>query len=96
MSPAAAGKLPDPSFETLVDVLAAPALVALGAYAPEGQQKKVDLPNARFTIELLRVLRDRTAGTRNDAESKHLEAMLDGLQRTYVAVAQREKGGGAK
>jgi hypothetical protein len=95
MSPAAT-KLPDPTFETLVDMLAAPALVALGAYVPEGQQKRVDLPNARLTIELLRLLRDRTAAGRSDAESKHLEAMLDGLQRTYVAVAQREKGGAGK
>jgi len=87
-------RVPDACFDTLVDVIAAPALVALGAYAPPGQAPKVDLVHAKLTIELLRILRERSDGRRNEAESKRLDEMIDGLQRTYVAVVKKSRAEG--
>lgn len=87
------GAFPEPSFTALVDLLGAQAFVALGGYAPPGQEPTVDLPHAEFMIELLRVLRDKSNGQRTPEESKRLAETLDGLQRSFVAVKQREPAG---
>jgi len=84
--------LPPANFETLINVLMQPAAMSLGLMAPPGQEVTVDLPQAQVMIDLIRLVRDKTEGTRSDEETNFLNQTLDGLQRAFVAVKQQQDG----
>lgn len=82
---------PEPDLGALVVFLANFALLHLGE-APEGEAGGLppDLDQARFTIELLRVLKGKTEGNRTPEEGRLLEAILYDLQMRFVrAVSPR-------
>jgi hypothetical protein len=83
--------LPPANFETLVNVLMQPAAMALGLATPEGQEPTVDLEQAQLMIDLLRLVRTKTAGSRTDEESAFIDQTLDGIQRAYVAIKQQQQ-----
>ena len=83
----------DPSetgFSTLVLMLATAAMVHLGtATDPAGGETKLDLEQAKQMIDLLEVLRNKTAGNLTIAESNVLDNLLFDLRMHYVeAVGQ--------
>jgi hypothetical protein len=59
--------------------------------SPFTGQREVDLDGARFTIDLLGVLQQRTKGNLTDQETRMLSESLRELQLQYVAIA-REVG----
>jgi hypothetical protein len=77
------------NFDALVAMLSAPAMVALGA-VPDPATKKAEpqLPMARYLIDLLGILEQRTAGNRSPEESEALDETLHSLRMMYV---QRSK-----
>lgn len=81
--------LGEASFESLVSMLTTPAMVALGL-VPNPATKKAEpqLPMARYLIDLLGVLEQRTKGNRSPEESQALEDTLHSLRMMYV---QRSK-----
>jgi len=77
-------------FETLVSYLSTTALFQLGLLAgPSGERIPPDLVNARRTIDLLEVLREKTLGNLTSDEERLLEASLYELRLGYVEI---EKG----
>jgi len=73
-----------PSFLDLVSVLAEPVAVYLGdVQLPDGKSAE-NLELARFHIDLLEVLKDKTAGTLSAQESSVLEELLYRLRMRYV------------
>jgi Domain of unknown function (DUF1844) len=77
--------LGEANFDALVAMLSAPAMVALGA-VPNPATKKAEpqLPMARYLIDLLGVLEQRTTGNRSPEESEALEETLHSLRMMYV------------
>lgn len=82
--PVTPGAGPAPSFLDLVSLLAEPAVLYLGdAQLPDGSTQE-DLPMARLHIDLLDVLRQKTAGNVTAQEAAILEDMLYRLRVRYV------------
>jgi hypothetical protein len=82
-------ELEAPSFFDLVAMLAEPVPIYLGdARLPDGQSAE-NLDTARFYIDLMDVLRQKTAGNLTAQESAFLEDLLYRLRVRYV---QKSRG----
>ncbi len=82
--------MPEPTFTTLMSTLSMQAMLALGVIAPrETEQVMIDLDQAKFTIDLLIMLREKTKGNLSAEEEGELVASLADLQRVYVARVQQ-------
>ena len=89
--PAPAGGAGQPSklFLSFLAQLVQQGLMQLGQVEnPFTNQREVDLEGARFTIELLAVLQEKTKGNLADQESRMLSEAVRELQLQYVEIAQ--------
>ena len=75
----------------IVEQFAAQALMAMGAIPQPGGQKKVDVGLARFFIDSLAVLEDKTKGNLTAGEERTLLTALTDLRMTYVNVFKSAK-----
>ena len=75
------------SFSVLIMSSASSAIMAMGL-APDPQSGKVskDKELARFNIDLLVVLQDKTKGNLSSDEGKFLENLISDLQMKFVSV----------
>mgnify|MGYP001766472333 FL=1 len=65
-------------------------LIALGVIGPkDAKEVYVDIASARFIIDTLMMLREKTSGNLTPDETGHLSSALAELQRFYVARAQQ-------
>lgn len=85
---AGAGRLPaEASFPMIVSSFHAQALIAMGAIAsPVDGKQTLDLEAAKFSIDLLQVLADKTEGNLTDDEARLLQAALTDLRMRYVQL----------
>ncbi len=79
------------SFEMIVEQFAAQALMAMGAIPQPGGQKRVDIGLARFFIDSLAVLEEKTKGNLTESEQRTLLSALTDLRMTYVNVLKNAK-----
>jgi hypothetical protein len=87
--PAEAEGPPEPNFEELIRTLAMQALMYLGAFPdPESGRRIVALEPAKFNIELLSMLEEKTKGNLTDLEAKFLTQMLYELRMQYVDISK--------
>ncbi len=78
-------ELPKPSFEVLVQVLVSPCFVHLGIIEnPATGERQIDLVQARWAIDLLHVLQEKSEGERTTAETELLETLLKQLHDAYL------------
>lgn len=98
---AAAGgqKLPEASFTTLMSMLASQAIMGLGAMQDkETGGMIIDLEGARFAIDLLAVIEEKTKGNLSEDETRELAQVLNELRGRFVQVsdlvAQQAAAGG--
>jgi hypothetical protein len=78
---------PPASFESLVSMLASQAMAALGLFAdPMTGEAESNRPLAKFLIDTLGVLEEKTSGNRSDDESAHLRDALHHLRMIYVST----------
>jgi len=88
-SGAAAG-LPPPTLDVLATTLAMQAMVALGLVPhPATGKAEVQLQPAKYLIDTIQMLQEKTEGNRTAAESAALEHLLYELRLGYVAVAEK-------
>lgn len=80
------GSGPAPTFYDLVGILAEPASIYLQQAQQGGEDKAQNLEIARLHVELLDVLREKTAGNVSAEESAALEQVLYQLRMGYVQV----------
>ena len=81
--------LPPASFSALVMSLYTQALIALGGIEnPVTGKREKDLPQARWTIDLLGILEDKTRGNLSNDEKNILEANLYQLRMRYVEAVK--------
>ena len=65
------GELPPADFKSLIGMLASQAVMGLGAMAdPQSGRVIIDLEGARFAIDLLDVLEQKTKGNLSEEEGK--------------------------
>jgi hypothetical protein len=82
-------ELPEASFRGLVGMLASQAVMGLGALAdPQTNRVVIDPEGARFAIDLLDVLEQKTKGNLTDEEAKELRQILAELRGRYVQIMQ--------
>jgi len=83
-------QLPPPSFEVLVQVLAAPCMVHLGVIPnPATGKTEKNLEQARWTIDLLHILEEKTRASLSEAEQSRVSQMLSQLRGAYASLAAR-------
>ena len=83
------GELPPADFKGLIGVLASQAVMGLGAMPdPQGRGVMIDLDGAKFAIDLLAMLEEKTAGNLDDEEAKELTGVLGELRDRFVQVTQ--------
>lgn len=90
-SPGEAGgqELPEASFRSLVGMLASQAIMGLGAMAdPQTNRVIIDLEGARFAIDLLDVLDEKTKNNLNKEEADELKQILAELRSRFVQISQ--------
>jgi Domain of unknown function (DUF1844) len=75
-----------PSFEVIVSTYATQAAVALGQIQnPLTKKTEKDLPQAKFAIDLLQILDEKTKGNRTSEEDKFLADCLYQLRMVYLS-----------
>ncbi len=85
-------ELPPASFEMLVTTFASEAMVALGQLPnPFTNEHVLNWEHARYTIDMLQVLQDKTKGNLSTEEAAMLEALLHQLRLAFVTL-QNEYG----
>lgn len=90
MSAEAPQRLPPASFDVLVQVIAAPAMVHLGLVAnPATGKLEKDLEQARWHIDLLHVLEEKSRGSVSAAEKSKLDQLLAQLRNAYTVQLTR-------
>jgi hypothetical protein len=91
-SGAQSGELPPANFQMLVGTLASQAVMGLGAVRdPKTGGVVVDLDAARFAIDLLAVIEDKTKGNLTDEETKEVSQALAELRQRFVQVSDAVK-----
>jgi hypothetical protein len=84
----ARGHLPEGNFAALVSMLTTQALFALGLLQVKGQEKKEpDLELAKYNIDMLETLEEKTKGNLTKEEETILANTLNELRMGYVKVA---------
>ena len=77
------------SFSTLLLSLGSSAVLALGLEKnPHTGQIEKDIEMARFNIDMLKLLKDKTKGNLTTDEQHFLDSMVSDLQLKFVTVSQ--------
>jgi hypothetical protein len=77
--------LPQGDFSSLISLLATQAMFALGAIATENDKEpKKDLRLAKFHIDMLEALEQKTKGNLTEQEQKFLSGTLSQLRMGFV------------
>ncbi|MBX3432804.1 MAG: DUF1844 domain-containing protein [Pirellulales bacterium] len=80
---------PPASFELLVSTFATEAMVALGQLpSPVTNKAEFHAERARYAIDILGVLQDKTRGNLTPGEATGLEELLHQLRMAFVAMKQ--------
>lgn len=78
-------KIPKASFSLFASSLVAQALISLGEVEnPFNKTKEQNLDQAKFTIDTLQIIKDKTCGNLTDDETKLLETALYDLRIGYA------------
>ena len=84
----ARGPLPQGNFAALISMLMTQALFALGLLQVKGQEKKEpDLEMAKYNIDMLETLEEKTKGNLSKEEETVLANTINELRMGYVKVA---------
>ncbi len=85
--PKARGPLPEGNLAALISTLATQALFALGLLQVKGQEgREPDLELAKYNIDMLEVLDEKTEGNLTEEEQTVLSSTLSELRMGYVKV----------
>lgn len=84
------GPLPKGDFAALISMLVTQAFYALGlldAQGQEGQKREPDLEIARYNIDMLDTIEEKTKGNLTDQEKQVLENTINEVRMAFVKVA---------
>lgn len=79
------------NFLQFISGFAVQTLVHLGSMSnPMSGEIAVDLPNAKYSIDMLGIFQEKTRGNLTPDEEEYLSNMLRDLRLQYVTVQERE------
>jgi len=82
-------EIPPADFSGLVSMLASQAFWALGVFRmDENDTREPDFQMAKFNIDMLGVIEEKTKGNLSDEEAKMLEAALSQLRMAFVQLSK--------
>jgi hypothetical protein len=82
---------PEPDFSFFITTLSLQASIALGIIPnPTTNQKEESLTQAKFIVDTLSMLKDKTTGNLNSEEDSLLENILYELRMAYVSKTKGE------
>jgi len=82
-------QLPPVDFASLISQLSTQAFFALGLIKLQGQEDyEPDIDLAKFHIDTLSMLEEKTKGNLSDDEQKMLKEVLQQLRMTFVKISQ--------
>ena len=82
--------LPEVNFNSLIFSLSSSALLHIGEIAdPQTGQKRIDLPMAKHSIDIISMLKDKTQGNLDDEEQKFIDNILTDLRLRYVKAVKK-------
>ena len=88
MENAGRGPLPPGDFAALISMLMTQSLFAMGFLQVQGQDpREPDLEMAKYNIDMLQTLEEKTKGNLTDQEEKVLADTLNQLRMAYVKVS---------
>lgn len=83
-------EMPPADFSTFVAMLVNNVMMFLGQIPdPVSRQPRRDLPQAKHTIDILIMLRDKTQGNLTAEEDQLLKELLPQLQMAYVSASRQ-------
>jgi hypothetical protein len=83
-------ELPAVDFSTFVAMLANNVMIFLGQQPdPMTQQRRRDLQQAKHTIDILIMLREKTRGNLTAEEAQLMQELLPQLQMAYVTASRQ-------
>ena len=83
-------KFPPPTFQLLAAQFATQAMMELGEVQnPITGKSEVSLPRAKFTIDMLQIIKDKTQGNLSPEELQYLDGALYELRMRFM---QKQKG----
>jgi hypothetical protein len=89
--------LPTANLTGLVSSFVTQAWLALGRIPdPSGEERGIDLDMARYAIDMIEVLKTKTAGNVDEHEEQLFRTALDELRLTYLDAAKAVEQGRAK
>jgi len=81
--------LPEPSLKTFISGLAGQVLINLGLHQnPVTGKIQKDLDQAKYSIDLLQILKDKMQGNLTQEEEKFINAVLYDLRMRYVEACR--------
>ena len=84
--------LPEVNFNSLIFSLSSSALLHMGEIAdPQTGQKRLDLPMAKHSIDIISMLKDKTKGNLDGEEQKFIDSILTDLRLRYVKAVKANK-----
>jgi len=86
-APGAQGQMPEPDFTAIVRMIATQALLYMGGIPdPETGRAVVAPEYARYHIDLLGALEEKTKGNLSEEEQKEIEGLLHELRMRFVEL----------
>lgn len=86
------GELPEASFELLISTFVTEAMVALGQFPHPGTgQIEADFGHAKFAIDMLEVIAEKTKGNLDPMEEQGITDLLHQLRMAFIAVTQGQQ-----
>jgi hypothetical protein len=83
-------QFPEPSFTFILTSYVTQAYISLGEMEnPTTGKKEVDLAAAKFFIDLMDILKEKTKGNLGDDEAKALDAVLAELRLRFVQASAK-------
>ena len=84
-------EMPQPTFSFFITTLALQAAISLGQLEnPATEKKEENLPQAKFIIDTLDMLKQKTNGNLTKEEETALENILYELKMNYIAKGKEE------
>ncbi|HJX35123.1 MAG TPA: DUF1844 domain-containing protein [Desulfatiglandales bacterium] len=83
--------LPEVNFNSLIFSLSSSALLNMGDIAePQTGERKKDLPMAKYSIDIISMLQEKTKGNLSEEEHRFLDSILADLRLRYVKAAKKQ------
>jgi len=83
------GPMPAADFGAVVSCFSTPALLALGLIEHPELERRVNLPLAKFYIDMLGVIQEKTKGNLSNDEKAQLDQIVHQLRMAFLEIAQR-------